>query len=188
MTLLASARSSRLGGEKVLDLELGFRVYDVGMRISELAERAGVAPSTVRYYERIGLVPMPARTSSGYRSYDDDAAARLLFVTRAKRIGLTLEQIAALLPVWDGVHCTATHEQISQLVATKRTEVLEHIFELQRFAAQLDEIGDALRDAPPPSECRPDLSCCVPDVAGVSAVEMIGMPVRRASVVDATSI
>jgi len=158
------------------------------MRISELAERVGVAPSTVRYYERIGLVPLPARTASGYRSYDDDAAGRLLFVTRAKRIGLTLEQIAALLPVWDGVHCAATHEQIAQLVATKRAEVLEHIRELERFASQLDEIADALRDTPPPSACLLDLSCCVPTVAGATAREFIGMPGRRAPVVDNASI
>ena len=65
MTFLASARSSRLGGEKVLDLELGFKVCDAGMRISELAERAGVAPSTVRYYERIGLVATGASVRMG---------------------------------------------------------------------------------------------------------------------------
>ena len=80
------------------------------MRISQVADHAGIAPSTVRYYERIGLVPRPGRTPSGYRDYDEDAAARLLFVTRAKRIGLTLEQIAALLPFWDGVHCATTHD------------------------------------------------------------------------------
>ena len=56
------------------------------MKISELAERTGVSASTVRYYERTGLVPPPARTPSGYRSYDEDAEARLLFVTRAKRM------------------------------------------------------------------------------------------------------
>ena len=157
------------------------------MRISELAERAGVAASTVRYYERIGLVSPPARTAAGYRTYDDDAAARLLFVTRAKRIGLTLDQIAALLPVWDGVHCAVTHEQITQLVAAKRAEVLEHVLELQRFAAQLDEIGESLLETPPPSSCLPDLSCCVPNVPSASVTEMIGMPGRRRPVVDNTS-
>ena len=57
------------------------------MRISELAERVGVPTSTVRYYERVGLVASPARTASGYRDYDDDAASRLLFVTRAPTSG-----------------------------------------------------------------------------------------------------
>jgi DNA-binding transcriptional MerR regulator len=151
------------------------------MRISELAERAGVAPSTVRYYERIGLVPAPARTPSGYRTYDDEAEARLLFVTRAKRIGLSLEQIAALLPVWDGVNCAATHDQISQLVATRRAEINQQIRELQHFAEQLDQIADELATSPPPSACRPDLSCCVPAIDGAPTVEFVGMPGRRAT-------
>jgi len=157
------------------------------MRISELAQRAGVAPSTVRYYERIGLVPPPVRTASGYRTYDEDAAARLLFVTRAKRIGLTLEQIAALLPVWDGVNCAATHEKITEVVAKKSADVREHILELQRFASQLDEIADSLQATPPPSACLPDLSCCVPTVADAPVTEMIGMPTRRLPAVDSAS-
>ena len=51
-----------------------------GLKISELAERAGVNVSTVRFYERIGLVPDPQRSSSGYRLYAPGHEARLLFV------------------------------------------------------------------------------------------------------------
>jgi DNA-binding transcriptional MerR regulator len=57
------------------------------MRISELAERVGVPTSTVRYYERIGLLGPPARTGSGYRDYGEDSATLLLFVHRARRMG-----------------------------------------------------------------------------------------------------
>ena len=64
------------------------------MRISDLADRVGVPVSTVRYYERIGLLPDPVRTGSGYREYDEGAATRLLFVSRARRLGLGCEQIA----------------------------------------------------------------------------------------------
>ena len=132
------------------------------MKISELAEQAGVAPSTLRYYERIGLLPSPARTTSGYRAYDDEALARLQFVVRSKALGLTLEQIAELLPIWDGVNCGATHERITALVEAKRAEIRERILELERFGEQLDEVRAALEDSPPPAACRPDLSCCVP--------------------------
>ena len=149
------------------------------MRISELAEHAGVAPSTVRYYERIGLVPSPPRTPSGYRTYDDEAAARLVFVTRAKRIGLTLEQIAEVLPIWDGVNCAATHEQITRLVDMKRAEVLERMRELQQFADQLDEVRAALEDTPPPAACLPDLSCCVPTAADTTMITITQRPTRR---------
>jgi DNA-binding transcriptional MerR regulator len=142
------------------------------MRISELAEELGVPASTVRYYERIGLVPSPPRTTSGYRAYDEQAVARLRFVTRAKRIGLTLEQIAEVLPIWGGVNCGATHDEVTRLVDAKRAEVLERIRELERFAEQLQEVQLALAEAPPPVACRPDLSCCVP-TAGDAPVTLI---------------
>jgi DNA-binding transcriptional MerR regulator len=151
------------------------------MKISELAEQAGVTPSTVRYYERIGHVPSPPRTASGYRDYDDEAAARLLFVTRAKRVGLTLEQIAEVLPVWAGVNCAATHEEVTRLVDAKRAEVHERIVELQHFADQLDEVRVALDESPPPAACRPDFSCCVPDADDTAVVLLAGphAPRRR---------
>lgn len=163
----------------MLDPERRFKVYGVDMRISELADELGVAPSTVRYYERIGLVPSPPRANSGYRAYDEEAAARLRFVTRAKRIGLTLEQIAEVLPIWDGVNCAATHDEITRLVDTKRAEVLERVRELERFAEQLQEIRVALEEAPPPSACRPDLSCCVPTAGDVTLTAIDGLPTRR---------
>ena len=149
------------------------------MRISEVADQLGVAPSTLRYYERIGLVPTPPRTTSGYRAYDDEATARLLFVTRAKRIGLTLEQIAEVLPIWNHVNCAATHDEITRLVDEKRAEVLERVHELERFAAQLDEIRVALAEAPPPAACLPDLSCCVPNPQDATVTLLDGLPTRR---------
>src|SRR6478736_674544 len=64
--------------------EPGYKVYRGRMRISDLADRVGVPVSTVRYYERIGLMTPPTRTGSGYRDYDEDSATRLLFVSRAR--------------------------------------------------------------------------------------------------------
>lgn len=144
------------------------------MKISELADRVGVGVSTVRYYERVGLLGPPARTPSGYRDYDEDAAGRLLFVARARRMGLSCEQISELLPIWDGANCSAAHERVGQLIETKRAEIAERIAELERFAAQLDEVQATLDAAPPPAECRTDLSCCVPETdSGPVAIELI---------------
>jgi DNA-binding transcriptional MerR regulator len=133
------------------------------VRISELAERVGVPTSTVRYYERVGLLGLPSRTASGYRDYDEDAAARLLFVSRARKMGLTCEQITDLLPIWDGTNCSAAQERVGLLIEDKRAEIAERIEELQRFTAQLDTVRTALEAAPPPPACRSDLSCCVPE-------------------------
>ena len=132
------------------------------MRISELAESAGVPTSTVRYYERVGLMTAPARTASGYRDYADDAATRLQFITRARRMGLSCEQITDLIPVWAGTNCGAAHERVGRLVDEKQAEIAE----LQEFAAQLDVVRVSLDAEPPLDACRRDLTCCVPEAPG----------------------
>ena len=67
------------------------------MRIGELAERVGVNPKTIRYYEGIGLLPDPERLPSGYREYTDDDSDRLRFIRAAQRLGLSLSEIAEIL-------------------------------------------------------------------------------------------
>lgn len=136
------------------------------MRISEIAESAGVPTSTVRYYERVGLMAAPGRTSSGYRNYDEDAAARLLFITRARRLGLSCDQITSLLPVWAGTNCGPAHDEVGRLIEEKQAEIAERKAELDRFAAQLDEVRAALEREIPPYVCRTDLTCCVPESRG----------------------
>jgi len=73
--------------------------------ISKLAERAGTSADTLRYYERIGLLPEPARSPSGYRLFDDDALDRLRFIKGAQRLGLRLEEISELLVIREGGLC-----------------------------------------------------------------------------------
>ena len=121
------------------------------MSISELADTVGVPVSTVRYYERIGLLTEPARTSSGYREYDDDSATQLLFVTRARKLGLACEQIVELLPIWDGTNCTSTRDEVARLIDDKKVEIAERIKELTTFAAQLD----SMRRSSKPLRLRP---------------------------------
>ena len=65
--------------------------------IGELAERAGVHRETLRYYERRGLLKPARRTAGGYRIYDEESAARLLFIKRAQGFGFSLEEIRDLL-------------------------------------------------------------------------------------------
>jgi DNA-binding transcriptional MerR regulator len=132
------------------------------VRISELAEKVGVPTSTVRYYERIGLLGVPERTGSGYRDYDEESATRLLFVARARRLGLNCEQIAELLPIWGGADCTSAHDKVARLIDEKKAEVTSRIKELRAFAAELDSVRATLEASPPPAACRTDLTCCVP--------------------------
>lgn len=65
--------------------------------IGRLAEEAGVNVETIRYYERRGLIEQPDRSEHGYRHYDDAVVWRLSFIRRAKDLGFSLNEIAALL-------------------------------------------------------------------------------------------
>ena len=67
------------------------------MRIGEIAELAGVTTKTVRYYERIGILPEPDRTPSGYRDYGVGTLERLRFIRDAQATGLSLAEIHSIL-------------------------------------------------------------------------------------------
>ncbi|MDE1915948.1 MAG: helix-turn-helix domain-containing protein [Sphingomonadales bacterium] len=71
---------------------------DTAIAIGELSRRTGCNIETIRYYERIGLIPRAARRGR-YRSYGATDVGRLLFVRRARELGFTLEEIAALLGI-----------------------------------------------------------------------------------------
>jgi len=58
------------------------------LRIAEVADRAGITTATVRYYERIGVLPPAPRAGNGYRSYDEHTVERLAFINRAKHLDL----------------------------------------------------------------------------------------------------
>lgn len=70
-------------------------------RIGELAEKCGVNKETIRYYERLGLIPEPNRTEKGYRMYSQQTVDRLNFIKRMQELGFTLNEIVKLLGVVD---------------------------------------------------------------------------------------
>lgn len=72
------------------------------MRIGELARRSGLPTRTIRYYESIGLILAPRRSSGGYRLYDDSALARLEFIRKAQRLGLSLAETRDIARLRDG--------------------------------------------------------------------------------------
>src|SRR4051794_19937679 len=75
------------------------------MRVTDLASAAQVSPDTVRYYERLGLLPPAARTAAGYRKFTVEAIDRIHFIQGAQRLGLRLREINDLLAVRDTGTC-----------------------------------------------------------------------------------
>jgi len=89
--------------------------------IGRLAKQAGVNIDTIRYYERHGLLPEPARRASGYREYTATDLDRLRFVRRAKDLGFTLAEIGELLSL------TAARGNDMRGVKRQAEERLEHV-------------------------------------------------------------
>jgi Hg(II)-responsive transcriptional regulator len=109
-----------------LDHTPEFKIHGMGNRqqktltIGRIAEQADVGIDTIRFYERRGLLPEPARAASGYRLYTTDTIRRLDFIRRAKDLGFTLEEILALLRLQDtrGSKATVkdiTHRKLEQI-------------------------------------------------------------------------
>jgi DNA-binding transcriptional MerR regulator len=72
------------------------------LRIGQLARRFDLNPKTIRYYEDLGLLPHPERTSAGYRQYGPEDVTRLAFIRKAKLVGLSLDEIAEILALRAG--------------------------------------------------------------------------------------
>ena len=108
------------------------------LSIGDLARETGVKVVTIRYYERIGLLPAPVRTGSGaYRSYDEGDFARLSLIRRARDLGFTLDQVRALLDL---------AEQRDRDCADVGAIARQHLTEVERKIADLSMLRRELRD------------------------------------------
>ena len=110
------------------------------MTIGEAAKAAGVAPTTLRYYEREGLVKPTARSAAGYRLYDREAAQRLRFIRSAQAVGFTLEDIGLLLELQTGDR-RRCQSKVQKVLEARLKEVDHKLKELRRVRLAL---GDAL--------------------------------------------
>ena len=111
----------------------------MALRISEIAQRAGVSADTVRYYEREGLLPPPSRSASGYREYDERVADRLRFIKGALAFGLRLSEIRELLEIQDRGACPCEHTKT--LVEKRSAELVAEIERLSRLHAELQRMA-----------------------------------------------
>ena len=106
--------------------------------IGELSRRTGVNIETIRYYERIKILPVPPRTASGRRAYGPAEARILCFIRRSRELGLTLDQIRALLGLSakNGQDACA---EVRQLAASHLAEVRAKLSDLRAMQHVLAE-------------------------------------------------
>jgi Hg(II)-responsive transcriptional regulator len=108
------------------------------MRTSQVAARAGVNVQTLRYYERRGLLPEPARLGSGYRSYDPGAVRTVRFVKRAQQLGFSLGEIDALLDLAAGG--PASCDAAKAMAGEKLAQLEQKIADLRAMAESLRQL------------------------------------------------
>ena len=112
-------------------------------RIGELARASGVKVVTIRYYEQVGLMPAPNRTSANYRSYGKESWERLRFIRRCRDLGFTIEQIRDLLrlssektmPCGEVKRIAAQHEKA---IAAKLQDLRLLLKELHRLSTSCE--------------------------------------------------
>ncbi len=113
-------------------------------RIGEFASRHGVTSTTLRYYERLGLLDPPVRTPAGYRVYGADADARLRFVLRVKRLGLALEEIGDVVRAGEAAGEQGARLRLRQLLAEKAGHARRQAREIKDFADHLAHVYEQL--------------------------------------------
>lgn len=108
--------------------------------IGELAEKCNVNKETIRYYERLGLIPKPSRTESGYRIYTKQTVDRLNFIKRIQELGFTLNEIDKLLGVVD--RDEAKCRDMYDFTVYKIEDIQQKIQDLKRIEQMLIDLKE----------------------------------------------
>jgi Cu(I)-responsive transcriptional regulator len=132
------------------------------MNIGELARAADTKSETIRYYERIGLLPAPPRTSGNYRDYSDVHVGRLTFTRRARDLGFSIEQIRALLDLADQKEQSC--DAVDAIAREHLAEVKRKLADLSALRRELDALIGQCRHGTI-AECR-ILEALAPDTKG----------------------
>lgn len=108
------------------------------LKVGEIAKIVGINVETLRYYEKIKIMPKPKRMESKYRFYDSLDVQRLLFIKRGKELGFTLKEIKELLEL--KIESSATCGDVKHLSEHKLADVNERIADLKRIKKVLEKL------------------------------------------------
>ncbi|MCK5749396.1 MAG: helix-turn-helix domain-containing protein [Oricola sp.] len=122
------------------------------MKIGELARATGTKVVTVRYYEKIGLLPEPDRSEDNYRDYGKTSLERLRFIRRCRELGFSLDQVRDLLSL--ASDAARPCAEVDEITAVHLAEVERKIADLQALAQQLRSISASCSGGGTISNCR----------------------------------
>ena len=129
------------------------------MRIAEVAERTGVPATTLRYYEEIGLLAPAGRSGNGYREYAERDLERLAFITRAKQLDLSLDELSELVQAWDE-DCGQVQHRMTAMITLRLEQTQARIVDLVALTSQLQVAAGRLGSTPiTEGACTEDCAC-----------------------------
>jgi Cu(I)-responsive transcriptional regulator len=134
--------------------------------IGDLAKGTDTKVVTVRYYEQIGLLPVPARTTGNYRTYSNEHLHRLRFIRRCRDLGFTLDQTRDLLRL--SSQTTKACAEVDLITAMHLAEIEQKVVDLKRLAKELRRLNSCCQGNGIIADCR-IIEALSPDVAKISA-------------------
>jgi DNA-binding transcriptional MerR regulator len=117
------------------------------LSIGELSKKIGISTQTIRYYERIGLLPKPQRSSNGYRAYDDTDIERLEFIKRSRSLDFSLDDIQEILAFRERGEPPCLY--VLQIMQEQINNIEKRIADLQRLQDELHLIHETGKHLPP---------------------------------------
>src|SRR5262245_38843095 len=114
-----------------------------GLTIGALSKRTRVNIETIRFYERIGILPKPSRSAGGHRIYGHDELMRLNFVRRSRELGFSLDEVRDLLRLVDGGHYTCA--EVKAITLDHLADIRHKIADLQRLEQTLADVAGKCR-------------------------------------------
>jgi DNA-binding transcriptional MerR regulator len=114
------------------------------MRIGALAEQLGTTPHAIRFYERRGLLPAPARSDNRYREYSEADAERLRLLIGLRQLDIPLEQAAELATMCAAGRCDEVSDELRGLLSTKRVELVRRVDEMRFLDRRMAHLAGQL--------------------------------------------
>ena len=121
------------------------------LTVGQLAHATGVPAKTIRYYEQVGVLPVPRRSDAGYRHYARHDVHRLLFLRRARALGLSLATLKTLTAELDSEACLTMRPRLHALVTAQLRAVQQQIAECHVLEQQLAQVLERLQTTAPVS-------------------------------------
>jgi Cu(I)-responsive transcriptional regulator len=122
------------------------------LSIGDVAKATGVKVVTIRYYEKIGLLPVPSRTDGNYRAYNQEHIRGLRFIRRCRDLGFTLEQVRDLLRLASQKNEECS--EVDRITARHLADIEAKVSDLSRLSAELRRISECCRGDGLIADCR----------------------------------